>query len=450
MLRKENLEARMRALSDEAATALEGEEIDEERVLQMRTEMVNLESQLHVLEDLERMASREDEAAAVAEATQAARQRPTENQDSLLRSRETLNLEVDLHSARRWRDARNLGVDHETLIRSAAAGRVWQSELGEPVERTLNVGTASSGGNLVPTILAMELYQQLYAYPGVRAAGARVYTTAMGGTYHVATTGSDPSLPSTVAAAITAESGAISETARTFGRIAFSDYKVTDRIDLTDEFINDAQINLSAYIGSELGRMLARKSEFTFFEGSGSSQPQGYGRLANFKSGSADNSEVVRTESDDQATVDEVLSLVTKFDEDYDTPAAKYLMRRTSFDTISLKKGTDGHFLLPNAFQSMVGRRLRGYDVALSRWGVDRVETGDDTTTSNVGSYVMTFADFSRYYAIREVGTMTMAVNPYIRQANGEVVYFGSMRCDGRLFDRRAGRVLFTSATPNS
>ncbi|MYB89523.1 MAG: phage major capsid protein [Proteobacteria bacterium] len=454
-MRLENLIEQRNAVARRAEQLLNDSESDgfdwtsehDEQVAGFRSEIDDLDTRINTRISLREAAQEQQYDAALNDAQDAASRkvahRTFEDQEKVLRAKKGANLNVDLTSARSWMLAREAGVAPDELLRAASRGERYEVHEGEVITRTLNVGTASAGGNLVPTILASTLYKQLYAYPGVRRAGARVFMTPTGAAYEIPTSGADPTVNSV---SVTPESGAISETPRTFGKVEFGAHKFTSRLDLTDEFIADTMLNLSGYLGVELGRHLAHQEEYAFHTGSGTGEPQGYGLIGNHRTGNSDNSTVIRTANDDLATQAEVLGMVRELDEDY-TINVKWLGRRASFLKLIEAKGTDGHYLVPDVYQMAPARRLRGYVWVMDRFSTDMIDGTDASSTDNTNTQVCSLADWNRFYAIREVGSMQIRYNPYIRQANGEVVYFAQRRCDGRLFDRRAGKVLFTSAT---
>ena len=426
---------------------------DKAKVERMREDVEGLDSQIDAVRALEKAQEKQTDLSAIRDAQNASRGKGlavrTEDQtDSDLRKADgKQTFRVDISSASNWLAARKVGVSPEDMIRAAERGQQYYVHRGEPILRKLNVGTSSQGGTLVPSVLATNLYRQLNDFPGARAAGARVIQTAGGGDYSMPQTGTLPALGANVAADIVAESAQITENQRTFGRVTFGAYKFDDRIDLTNEFIEDEAVPLGGYIGDELGIMIARKSERAFHIGSGTNQPQGYGLIANHRASNADLAAVTRTANDDIATVAEVLSLVTTLDEDYDDDnMVRWLGRRATYERAITSKGTDGHYLIPSVFQHTPIKQLRGYRWVLSRWGTD-LPGPTAAGTDNSNTHVCTLAWWDRFYYIREARTMTVRVNPYIRMEYDEVVYSATVRLDGRIFDRRAAKVLFSNAT---
>ena len=138
---------------------------------------------------------------------------------------------------------------------------------GHMEQRSLQEGTASEGGYLVPDQWATEL-QQARQEANIMRQIARVITTESG-TFNLPTVSSEGS------AAWTQEENAFTESDTAFGNVTYSAYKAGTIIKITDELLQDNSYDLVSYITQEFGRRIGTLEEAAFVDGNGSNKPTG-------------------------------------------------------------------------------------------------------------------------------------------------------------------------------
>ena len=133
--------------------------------------------------------------------------------------------------------------------------------------RALEAGTDSEGGYLTPTITEARIIEGLREQNFMRALSTVIQVSGKTNIPTVATDGT---------ATIVAEEGTITPSDGAFGQLAFTPYKLTGSILISNELIEDSAFNLSEWINQELTRRLAAGENTYMINGSGSSLPQGW------------------------------------------------------------------------------------------------------------------------------------------------------------------------------
>jgi HK97 family phage major capsid protein len=163
---------------------------------------------------------------------------------------ETRRFEVDLSEVSRTVDART--------------GAVTLSE-----RRDLTVGTATAGGNTVPTSFVGRLYEHMIETSAIRRTNVTIFTTQSGEDLQV------PKTTSHSTAAIVAEAAAISESDPAFGQVTLEAYKYGGLIQVSSELLNDSGVDLVGYLARQAGRAIGNASGAHFVTGTGTNQPRG-------------------------------------------------------------------------------------------------------------------------------------------------------------------------------
>lgn len=138
-----------------------------------------------------------------------------------------------------------------------------------PERRDLVKGTATAGGNTVPTTFYGRLVEHMVEVSGVLAAGPTLLETASGDSIEVPTTTAFST------AALTAEAAAIAESDPAFAKRTLGAYKYGATIQVSRELIDDTAVDLLGFIAAQAGRAVGNALGAALVTGSGSSQPAG-------------------------------------------------------------------------------------------------------------------------------------------------------------------------------
>ena len=138
-----------------------------------------------------------------------------------------------------------------------------------PERRDLVKGTATAGGNTVPTTFYGRLVEHMVEVSGVLAAGPTLLETASGESIEVPTTTAFST------AALTAEAAAIAESDPEFAKRTLGAYKYGVTIQVSRELIDDTAVDLLGFIAAQAGRAVGNALGAALVTGSGSSQPAG-------------------------------------------------------------------------------------------------------------------------------------------------------------------------------
>lgn len=223
-----------------------------------------------------------------------------------------------------------------------------------PEYRDLTTGTASAGGNAVPTSMMGEIERAMLEFGNV-AGVARVITTPGGGALEM------PTVTDTAnSGSILAENTADDETDPTFGKVTLDAYKVTsDIVNVSYEMLQDGVVDIGSLIGSLLGERLARGENALLTTGTGSSQHDGIVTSA------ADSS--VTLAANTAVTYEELLSIEHSVDPSYRQGGA-WMFNDTIFRQIKeIADSQNRPLFLPANLQSGAPGTLLGYPIAINQ-----------------------------------------------------------------------------------
>ena len=245
--------------------------------------------------------------------------------------------------------------------------------------RAQSVGSATSGGDLVPEGFVYELERALLAYGGMRQVSSTIRTDS----------GADLPWPTvndtSNVGAILAENTQVSEQDVTFGSTTFGAYKYTSKLVLvSEELMQDSAFNLTSELGSLLGERIARILNTHFTTGSGSGQPNGV----------VEASPVGKTCASATAiTASEIIDLFHSVDPMYrDGASSVWMCNDASIAAIRKLTDDQGQFLWQAGMQAGIPDRLYGRAVVVNQ----------DVADIGAGSLPIIFGDFS-LYKIRDV-----------------------------------------------
>lgn len=152
-------------------------------------------------------------------------------------------------------------------------GRLVRGEIRgfefKPETRDLTKGSATAGGNTVPTSFYDRLVEHMIVNAGLLRTNVTVLNTAAGENIQI------PKTTAHSSAAWIAEAGSITESDPAFGQVTLGAYKLGLSIDVSSELETDTAVDLMGYLARQGGRALGNTAGAAYVVGDGSSKPTG-------------------------------------------------------------------------------------------------------------------------------------------------------------------------------
>jgi HK97 family phage major capsid protein len=273
--------------------------------------------------------------------------------------------------------------------------------------RVLSVGTDTAGGHTVPDEFRKALIVGMETANVMRGL-ATVFTTTSGIL-------SLPVLSTHSSAGWVAENAAYSASDSGFTEVTLQAWKNTMLMKVSEELLNDSQVDIAGLIARECGRGLGRLEETAFVNGDGSSKPTGVvGGSSLGKTASATNA----------ITADELMDAQYALGRAYRSNA-RWLMADSTVKLIrKLKTGvsSDNTYLWSPGLGASEPDRLLGNPVVISQ----------DMPAATTGLKPVLYGDFSYYYIgdRQQIGLQRLVE---LYAANGQVGFRIHKRTDGKL-----------------
>lgn len=286
--------------------------------------------------------------------------------------------------------------------------RVGRNNVGREVANALEVGTASEGGNIVPTEMDASLIEYLQDHNEFRQ-----YCT-------VIQTDSDREFPveSTLGSADwTAEEAAYNESDPAFGQITLSAHKLTRIVKVSEELVMDSIFDLMDYLARNFGKAFGIAEEAAIVAGDNSGKPNGFNTAASTGKTAAGAATV---------TGDEIIDLYHSLSRPY-RRNARFVMADASLAIIRKLKDGDSQYLWQPGLQAGQPDMLLGKPVITST-AMPAMTTGLDS---------ISFGDLSYYYIV-ERGARQAQVLMELYAGTGQIGYRMFERIDGDLMDTNA------------
>lgn len=195
---------------------------------------------------------------------------------------------------------------------------------------------------------------------------------------------------------------------------------------VTQSMLEDAGIDIEAWVGKKVGEKMGRIEATAFHTGSGTNQPRGFLTYAN---GTA-NGQIEQFASGDAVTLKADAFFDVAFGlKDFYTANAKWLMKRTAVRDVAKLKDGDGNYLWQMGdFKSGVPSTILGYEVVRD----------DDMPAVQAGALSVAFGDFAAGYTIVDRLGITLlrdnlTAKPWVkfytrRRVGGDVVNFEAIK----------------------
>ena len=304
-------------------------------------------------------------------------------------------------------------ANEKRAIRSGARGTEF---------RDLVVGTATAGGNTVPTSFVRSLYDYLEVYSGMRRTRATIITTAGGEKLEF------PKVTTGGTAALVLEGSAIGEVDPTFGKMTLDAFKYGQLLQYSFELAQDTGVDLLGFAARDFGRALGRATDTAYVLGTGSNQPQGLMTVAG-------TSHTGGTGVVGVPTFDDLITMVYSVNEEYRL-GAQWLMRDATAAAIRKLKDNDGQYLWEPSQQVGTPDRLLGFEVV----------TDPNVAATGTAANSLAFGDFSTFY-IRDVGAIRIEQSNEFAFANDLSTWRAVLRTDSDLIDLTGSVKVFRGGT---
>jgi HK97 family phage major capsid protein len=160
------------------------------------------------------------------------------------------------------------------IVRAFASGEarsleVSAEQLGAAVEsRDLTKGSATAGGNTVPTSFAGMLWEHLIETAAI-ASVATVFNTAGGDTFEV------PITTTHATGALITEGSTLTESDAAFAKRSLGAYKYAYSFQVSSELLSDTGVDLTGYFARQAGTALGNALGADLATGNASSKPSG-------------------------------------------------------------------------------------------------------------------------------------------------------------------------------
>lgn len=291
-----------------------------------------------------------------------------------------------------------------------ADGKVWT--------RALSKGTATAGGNTVPTTFYDQLVEHLVDTTSVLQAGATVLNTSSGEVIEVPVTTSHGT------AAAVAEAGALAGTDPAFAKRTLGAFKFGQLITVSRELVDDTAVDLVGYIARAAGRNIGLALGAKLAVGTGTTEP--WGVITRATTGVTGGAGVSGAFTADNL-IDLMFSVVAPH-----RVNGSWLVKDATLGSIrKLKDGASRYLFDPAA---TVGQP----DTLLGR----PIYTDANMASVALSAKSVAFGDLSTYF-VRIAGGVRFERSDDYAFGNDQVAFRAIIRADGELADQTGSVKLF-------
>lgn len=324
-----------------------------------------------------------------------------------------------------------LTVDQYAQYKSAFLGLVRHGDLerlSSDERKALSAGSDPDGGYLLPTPTVGRIVKRVYEASVMRqlATVQTISTDAIEGIVDNGEAG----------AGWVSETGTRSETSTPqVGKWRIEAHEMYAEPRVTQKLLDDAAVDIEAWLGSKVGEKFARVEGSAFWNGTGVGQPRGLATYTTAATGDDTRTwgqiEHVVTGANGAfhtTKADPLQELIGAFRDQY-LQAAQWAMRREVRTLIrKLKEATSDRYLWEPSLQAGQPDRLLGYPVRIDQF----------MPALATGSLSMAFGDFAEAYTIVDrIGIRTLrdpfTAKPYVkfystRRVGGGCVNFEAVK----------------------
>lgn len=301
----------------------------------------------------------------------------------------------------------------ESQIRSFLRGEKASHEV-KPESRDLTVGTATAGGDTVPTDFYGQLVEHMIEMSGVLKANPTVLRTAGGQPIEI------PKTTAHSSATLTSEGGTIAESDPAFGQATLNAYKYSVLVQVSRELIDDTAVDLLGYLARECGWAVGNKLGADLITGSGTNEPSGVVTGASLGVTGA-------TGASGGFTSDEIIDLMYSVIDPYaSSPSAALMLSRKSLGALrKLKASGSGEYLYGTPASAGEPATFDGVPVV----------TDPNVADTALDAKSVLFGDFSKYF-VRYAGPVRFERSDEFAFNTDLVTFRCVLRGDGVLVDQ--------------
>ena len=268
--------------------------------------------------------------------------------------------------------------------------------------KSLSYG-AGTGGILAPETVSKTILEKIAEFSPVRNVAQ---TIQMNGPLLQL-----PRLVQEVDPAEVAEGAAKPEDEPTFEQIDLKPFEMGVVVPVTKILLEDAHIDLSAYLGGHIARRFGQKEATWFVNGDGATQPEGV-----LNSAEVANNEIATLDAD--ALVDHFYAVKTAY-----AANGVWMMNRKTMAYVRKLKDGDGQYLWQPSLTAGQPANLLGRPV------YEAVDMPDPTA----GNTPIVFGDFATGYAVADRTGFEIIRDELTGAANGMVKFVARRRVGGRV-----------------
>lgn len=242
--------------------------------------------------------------------------------------------------------------------------------------RALSKGTATAGGNTVPTTFYGRLLEHMILTASLLRANATILNTTSGETIQI------PVTTAHGGAALVAEAGTIPQSDPAFGQRALGAYKYGVLIRVPRELIDDTAVDLLGYLARQAGRAVGNVFGTDLIVGNGTGKPLGI--TASTTLGVTGGTGVAGVPTFDNL-IDLYYSVISPY---RNSPDAAWLINDTTAGALRKLKDSSGRYLwepslIPGTPDTILGKA---------------VYTDPNMAATGVNNKSVVFGDLSTYF----------------------------------------------------
>lgn len=306
-------------------------------------------------------------------------------------------------------------------IRSFLRGEKASIEIAPDTKfRDLSKGTATAGGNLVPTTFYGQLIEHMIDMSAILTAGPTVLETASGETIDI------PITTSFSSGTLTAENAAITESDPAFGKRSLGAYKYGVIVQAPRELVDDAGVDLEGFLARQCGWAVGNTFGADLVTGNGSSKPSGIVQTAS--TGVTGGAGVTGAFTADNL-IDLYWSVIAPYRK---SPSCGWIMRDATMAAVRKLKDTTNQYLWQPSMQ------LGAPDILLGK----PVHTDPNVAAVGLSAKSVIFGDISRYF-VRIAGGVRFERSTDFAFNTDQITFKAVVRGDGLLVDQTGAVKVF-------
>lgn len=279
--------------------------------------------------------------------------------------------------------------------------------------RDMSKGTATAGGNTVPTSFYGQLLTHMIDMSAILSAGPTVLETASGESLEIPVTTSFSS------AVLTAENEAMTESDPAFAKRTLGAYKYMVGLQAPRELIDDSGVDLEGFIAKQCGWAVGNVFGAHLATGTGSSQPAGI--VTGASAGVVGGTGVTGAFTSDNL-LDLFYSVIAPY---RNSTSCGWIMRDATMGAVRKLKDSTGQYLWQPSIQVGVPDTLLGKPV----------HTDPNIAAVGLSAKSVLFGDISRYF-VRLAGGVRFERSADFAFNTDQITFKAVIRGDGMLADQ--------------